>query len=66
MVSILPVKPMAWVKFPVMAVIYFLFFAIAILVFYIFYFLTTLINNINYNTATFVVWNGLQEIKLNQ
>ena len=34
------------------------FFAIVFfLVCYIFYFLTTLIININYNNATFVVWN---------
>ena len=41
----------------------FTFFAIAILIFYIFYFLTTLINNINYNNATFVVWNRTRENK---
>ena len=52
-----PVMLMAQVQFPIMADTFFLFFTIAILVFYIFCFLTILINNINCNTATFVVWN---------
>ena len=57
-VSILPVTPAARVQFPVMAgMVYLHFFAVAMLVFYILYLLTTLINNTNYNTATFVVRN---------